>query len=379
MTPLARVAWRPFRLPLRAETYAAHGTASSRDGLLIVVEGVEGARGLGEASPLPSYSGGSVEECAAILAGFATGLLASPAESLWRSLPPLVGGHPGSVAALACGFETAVADLLARTEGVPLHRFLRPRPGADADAVIEANAVIDNPDPMRAAEETRDAIQAGFTTLKVKIGFDLDRQRLAAVRAVAGPFVHLRADANGAWDEAATLEALPRLAAAGVELLEQPLPPAAGPAALARVRAAGSVRIAADEGCRTTAELGALLAAGAIDAAVVKPMASGLRESLAILAAAREAALDAIVTTTFDAGIGTALAMHLAATLDAPRPACGIATHARLAADIVTGVPPLETGRVTLPGIAHIPGLGLTLDEAALEAHATGPWQEVRR
>lgn len=379
MTPLARVAWRPFRLPLRAETHAAHGTASTREGLLIVVEGVEGGRGLGEASPLPSYTGGSVEECAALLAGIAPALLVSPAESLWRSLPALAGGHPGLLAALTCGLETAVADLLARGEGVPLHRLLRPRTGIAADVVVEANAVIDNPDPMRAAEETRDAIQSGFTTLKVKAGFDLDRQRFAAVRAVAGPFVRLRADANGAWDEAATLEALPRLAAAGVVLLEQPLPPAPGPAALARVRAASPIPIAADEGCRTTSELASLLAANAIDAVVVKPMASGLRESLAILAAAREAAIEAIVTTTFDAGIGTALAMHLAATLDEPRPACGIATHGRLAADIVTGVLPVEGGRVTLPGIAHIPGLGVTLDEAALEAHATGPWQEVRR
>ncbi|MFN8508485.1 MAG: enolase C-terminal domain-like protein [Dehalococcoidia bacterium] len=379
MTPLARVAWRPFRLPLRAETHAAHGTTATREGLLIVVEGVEGARGLGEASPFPSYTGGSVEECAALVASVAPGLLASPADSLWRSLPPLPGGHPGSLAALACGIETALADLLARGEGVPLHRFLRPRPGGDADAVVEANTVIDNPDPMRAAEETRDAVQAGFTTLKVKAGFDLDRQRFAAVRAVAGPFVRLRADANGAWDEAAALDALPRLAAAGVELLEQPLPALSGPAALARLRAASPVRIAADEACRTMSDLAALLASNAIDAVVVKPMASGLRESLAILAAAREAALEAIVTTTFDAGIGTALAMHLAATLDEPRPACGIATHARLAADIVTGVPAVAGGRVTLPGIAHIPGLGVTLDEAALEAHATGPWQEVRR
>ncbi|HMS60194.1 MAG TPA: hypothetical protein PKA49_15245, partial [Tepidiformaceae bacterium] len=66
-------------------------------------------------------------------------------------------------------------------------------------------------------------------------------------------------------------------------------------------------------------------------------------------------------------------------TLDDPRPACGIATHARLAADIVTGVPPVISGVVTLPGIPHIPGLGVALDAAALDAHATGPWQEVLR
>ena len=377
MTPLARIAWRPFRLPLRQAAHAAHGTAEFREGLLIVTENTEGVRGLGEASPLPTYTGGSAGECGALLEAVAPALLTQPAESLWQALPALPEGHPGSIVALRCGLESALADLLARGEGLSLHRFLRPLP--DTDAAIEANAVIDHPDPMRAAEETRTAVQEGFTTLKVKVGFDHDRQRLAAVRAVAGPYVHLRADANGAWDEAAALAMLAPLAAARVELLEQPLPPAVGPLALARLRAASPVRIAADEGCRTRAEFGALVAAGAIDAVVVKPMASGLREALAILAAARAAGVEAIVTTTFDAGIATALAMHLAGTLDAPRPACGIATHARLAADVVTGVPPVVSGVVTLPGIPHIPGLGVTLDPAALDAHATGPWQEVLR
>ncbi|HMS59007.1 MAG TPA: enolase C-terminal domain-like protein, partial [Tepidiformaceae bacterium] len=268
MTPLARIAWRPFRLPLRQAAQAAHGTAEFRDGLLIVAENIEGVCGFGEASPLPSYTGGSADECAALLAAFAPALLTQPAESLWQALPSLPEGHPGSIAALRCGLETAIADLLARGDGLSLHRFLRPLP--DTDAAIEANAVIDNPDPMRAAEETRTAVQDGFTTLKVKVGFDHDRQRLAAVRAVAGPYVRLRADANGAWDEAAALAMLAPLAAARVELLEQPLPPAAGPLAHARLRAASAARIAPDEGCRTRPEFEALVTAGAIDAVVVK-------------------------------------------------------------------------------------------------------------
>jgi len=55
-------------------------------------------------------------------------------------------------------------------------------------------------------------------------------------------------------------------------------------------------------------------------------MVTGLREALAMLGLARAEGLRAIVTTTFDSGVGTMLAAHLAALLPEPRPACGLST-----------------------------------------------------
>ena len=83
-----------------------------------------------------------------------------------------------------------------------------------------------------------------------------------------------------------------------------------------------------------------------------------------------------IVTTTFDSGIGVAAALHLAAAVPSvrrplPDPAHGLATADHLAAAIVVEPPRPHGGAMALP---QRPGLGVVLDERALDAAATGPW-----
>lgn len=378
MATIRSVRWRPFSLPLRVPANAAHGVSDSREGLVIVLVDDDGRAGLGEASPLTSYAGGSVAECDAAMGNAASQLAGRSAQHAWDA--PLTAGpgiSPGGLAALSCGLETAVTDLLAGADGVPLYAWLKP--GAPLDPTVPVNGLVDQPTAPEAAAEAARLAAAGFRTLKVKAGFgvELDSQRLAAIRGAIGHDITLRADANGAWDEATATTMLAICREHGISLLEQPVPPAAGVAALARLRRHfAGVQIAADEGCRSLDDFEALRAADAVDAIVVKPMASGLREALRIMDAAESARIPVIVTTTFDSGIGVTLAAHLAATLPEPRPACGLATHERLATDIVTGVLPVVCGQITL---APAPGLGLTLDLEALEEVATGPWREVVR
>ena len=213
--------------------------------------------------------------------------------------------------------------------------------------------------------------------MKVKVGGNLhiDGGRLRAVRAALGPNAELRIDANGAWTEDEAANALAAHAVHGVALCEQPVAPGPdAPARLARVRAASPVPIAADESCASLDDLRGLLDADAVDAVVVKPLRTGLGEGLAMLREAGARSVPCILTTTFDTGIGTTLALHLAALLSEPRPACGLATLPLLAGDIVRGCPAPEAG--ALPSPAG-PGLGVELDEAALGRFATGPWEGV--
>jgi len=107
---------------------------------------------------------------------------------------------------------------------------------------------------------------------------------------------------------------------------------------------------------------------------VIKPMASGLRQALAMIALARSASLPVIVTTMFDTGVGTTAAMHLAALAGNPPPACGLATLDLLEDDLVIGVPRVIRGWLRIPGR---PGLGVRVDEHALSRYASGPQGEV--
>jgi L-alanine-DL-glutamate epimerase-like enolase superfamily enzyme len=188
-----------------------------------------------------------------------------------------------------------------------------------------------------------------------------------AVRDALGPGVRLRLDANGAWTAGQAIETIRCMERFGLEFVEQPVA-AGNPQEMARVRAAVGVRIAADEDVTSPAAARRVLAAGAADCLVLKPMVlGGLRTAMEIAAMARAAGAGVIVTTTIDSGVATAATLHLAAALPEDTPACGLATGALLAADIID--PPLAPKRGCLR-LPDGPGLGVDLDEAALSRYA---------
>ena len=83
--------------------------------------------------------------------------------------------------------------------------------GAAEPVVVKCNATIAAADRAGAGTAAAAAQSAGFETVKLKAGVGDDAGRVAAVRAVGGPELAIRLDANGAWtpDEAiATLRVL---------------------------------------------------------------------------------------------------------------------------------------------------------------------------
>lgn len=375
---IARISWRPFAIPMRAAFSAAHGATTSREGVLVRLEAADGVTSLGEASPLPSYGGGSVAAVVDALPAVSSRLLAGLSHTLvapesWRW--PHAAGTP-ALPALACAVETALAAMAAARARQPLWRWLCGDAAGAPAPVIPVNGTIGAPTTAGAAIEAAAATAAGYRTLKLKVGIapEDDARRVSAVRAAIGPDVALRLDANGAWGPVWAPARMAMARDAGVLLVEQPLPPGAGAlagmAALAREFA--PVRVAADESCRTAADIEALAGTGLV--AIVKPMVSGLAEAVRMLRRARDLGVECIVTTTLDAGVGTAAAMHLAALLPEPRLACGLATLALLEGDVVTGVPEVRHDAVTLPETL---GLGVTIDEPALERFATAPWTTI--
>ncbi len=370
--PIANVRWRPWRIPLRDLLATGAGDLTERQGLVVRIETATGAAGLGECAPLPG-EGLGVPALERRLVEVGGALVGRPSAEAWRSLP----GDPVRGADVAV--ETALTDLLSKACGVPLGAWLADKAGLapPAPVPVPVNALLGAALPDDLARDAEAAVACGFRTVKVKVGRDVaaDTARLRAVRAALGPDAELRIDANGAWSEEEAVSALAAHAAHGVALCEQPV--AAGPDAperLARVRTASPIPIAADEACASLADLRALLDAGAVDAVVIKPLRTGLAEAVAMIGEAAARDVPCILTTTFDTGIGTALAIHLAAIVPEPRPACGLATLPLLAGDIARGCPTPVAGALPLPAA---PGLGVELDETTLDRFATGPWEGV--
>jgi L-Ala-D/L-Glu epimerase len=339
-----------FRARLRAPFVSASGSLSDRELVLVRLEDSEGWVGLGESAPLPDYHGVNVgdvvealEACGDALAGARPGTSPQDALAEWRAMAILP-----AVAAV----DMALWDLEGRRTGEPVWRLL----GAREAHSVEVNYTVAAADRAGAAAQAAEAKAAGFRTVKAKVGIGDDAGRLAAVRAVVGPDVAIRLDANGAWSIAEAEAALGTLAPIGIELCEEPV---RGLAQTRELAAATSVPLALDE---TAAAIGAL-DERVCDAVCLKVASSGGITGLIDAARrARGAGYDVYLASTLDGPLGIAAALHVAAVIR-PRRACGLATLA-LFADREDPLPARD-GRIDVPTGA---GLGDGL----------APWYQTR-
>jgi o-succinylbenzoate synthase len=334
------IRYNPFSLRLSSPLDTAAGRIEDRSGFVVSVAS-EGHRGVGEAAPLPGWTE-SYDDCEAALAGAAGG----SGDDTPANLTDPIAGIDASTPAARHGVELAVADARARAAGESLAAWLVDGSAADS---VPVNTTVGDASAETTAKATREAVEAGYEAVKVKVGArgaDADEARLRASREAAGDGIELRADANGAWD-AGTAERMVDVAAAlDFAYVEQPRPASelAGNAAL---RGRG-VDIAVDESVAAEG-VDAVLDAGAADILVCKPMALGgpVRTcELARRAATRD--VGAVVTTTIDGVVARTGALHVAAALP-EIPACGLATGDRLESDLAPDPAPADAGRMEVP------------------------------
>lgn len=363
-----RLAWDGFRIPLVASFETAHGPLAYREGLVLRVTTDGGLEGLGEISPFPAFDGTTLDEALTDLIGFAPETIGVPVEDLARALTIREGWGP-RVPAVRHGLDVAGHDAVARQAGIAVAELLAER----VERVVPVNATIATADLEAAVNRARAAVAAGFRCVKLKVGMAstlaAEVARVAAVREAIGSAVKLRLDANGAWDvdrAIATLRVLDRF---DLEVVEQPVP-ATDLAGLARVRRATRIPIAADEAVTGVGSAREILDRAAADVLVVKPMVlGGLGPAREVIRQATAAGCGVIVTTTVDAGIGVAAALHLAATLPGSGFAAGLATGLLLDGDVVAERLPIERGTMNLP---ERPGLGVVVDPEQLERFSSG-------
>ncbi|AWN35544.1 N-acetyl-D-Glu racemase DgcA [Methylobacterium radiodurans] len=273
------------RFPIAGAFTISRGSRTETAVVVARVADAAGLAGQGECVPYARY-GESVESVAALI----TAQDEAVAAGLTRA--ELLEHLPAGAARNA--LDCALLDLEAKQLGRPAYEILGL--SAPAPAITAYTLSLGTPESME--EAARKA--AARPLLKVKLGGEGDPERIAAVRRGA-PVSRLIVDANEAW-RPETLEAnLAACVAAGVSLIEQPLP-AGDDAALEGMER--PIPICADESLHDRAGLDAL--AGRYDAVNIKlDKTGGLTEAVMLAHEARARGLSLMIGCM----VGTSLAM----------------------------------------------------------------------
>lgn len=319
-------------IPMGEPFVTSGGVLAERELAVIRLEDDDGTVGFGEAAPLESYDGVSIEDVMDAL----------------RGGPPRRGSPPQARAA----WELAELDLQARRRGRPLGE-----PGADA---IPVNLTLPAGPPAEVAAAAAAGLREGYSCFKVKVGLPDDDERVAGVREAIGSWPALRVDANGAWapDEAAT--AIAALEAHDLQLVEQPCRTLVE---LVEVRREVEVPIAADEPIRSAEDVRAAADTGACDVVNVKLAgAGGFTAAREALRAAADRGLERFLSSTLDGPWGISAALQLAAS-EGLSLACGLATLDLFDAALARALPAPTAG---LQAVPQGPGLGVAVEGETL-------------
>ncbi len=298
-------------------------------------------------------------------------------EGLWDEMLALLrrwGHSRGFVVEAMSGIDIALWDLLARSVGKPLYKFLG---GAGREKVRCYISKVYFDEIPRMAEEARAQVARGFSAVKVQIGWAAarggDRADVRTVRAVrdaVGPDVEVMLDANGAYDAGTAVRVGRQLEELDVAWLEEPVP-ADDLDGYAHIRRSVRVPLAAGETEFGLFGFRDLIARGCID--VLQPEVArigGITAARRLWALAHAHNLPYAPHTGFSGGIAHLASLHLAAA------APNFYTYEYMGTQYVQNplreiftqpFPVPERGQIALP---QGPGLGLELDPDALRRYA---------
>ncbi|WP_410676831.1 muconate/chloromuconate family cycloisomerase [Amycolatopsis sp. cmx-4-68] len=366
MTDLAieRVETVLLDVPLRRPHRFARTGMAAQPVLLVFVHTHDGVVGVGEGVVPggPWWGGESVETMALVVERYFT--------------PVLLGRRVDDIAGILCDLgdvvaanlyakaavEVALHDAWARALGVPVHTLLG---GVVRRSVPVTWALGTEPAPV-VADEALAKLDDGHRSFKLKMGALDPAEDVARVCAVAEKLVgvaSVRVDLNARWDLLTSLRYLPRLADAGIDLVEQPVP-GAEVEALTEINAALPIPVMADESLRTPGDALRLAKAHAADVFSLKTTKSGgLRATRAIAEVAAAAGIPCHAGTSIESPVGTAATLQLACTTPAVTWGSELFGPLLMSEELLTTPLRYADGELHLP---DGPGLGIELDLMAV-------------
>ncbi len=339
----------PYTLPLRRRWRSGSQAFEARQGWLLELEDTDGVTGYGDCAPLPSHGTETASAACTSLVSALPGMTGITPEQALERLPA-----PGTLPASRCALETALLDLVAKHQELPLHKWLDPA----SNSVVRVNAALGTLDD-EVVGRARTVLTQGYRTLKLKVGVVDPQQEIGQLQLLCDTLpegVQLRLDANRSWEPVTARSFINQLSGLPIESLEEPL---AHPdiEELKQLQGETDITLALDETIAQIA-MNDLSQLPPLRRLVLKPMSlGGPLTTLRLGQHARELGIESVITSSVDSAAGVWAATQLAAAMDSPAELChGLGTGDWLQRDLGAG-PKINHGLITIPST---PGLGFT-------------------
>lgn len=352
-------------LPTIRAHQLAMATMQQQTLVIVKLRCSDGVEGIGEATTIGglSYGDESPEGIKLTIDTYlAPALIGADATNVHAAMAKLNKVARGNRFA-KCALETALLDAQGKRLNVPLVTLL----GGAVRSTLPTLWTLASGDTQRDIDEAERLLaERRHDTFKLKIGRRSVRDDVAHVSAIKralGERARVTVDVNQAWNEAEAATGIAMLEAAGIDLIEQPVPREQR-AALARLAARFVVPIMADETLMGPEDAIDLVRGACADVFALKIMKSGgLYATLRTAAVGDAAGIALYGGTMLEGSVGTLAAAHAFCTL--PQLAWGTELFGPLLLkeDIVVERPAYRDFCLHLP---TGPGLGVAIDEDKL-------------
>ena len=365
---IERIDVYPVRYPTEGyfKFFEGPGGSYGRAAVILKITADDGTVGWGQSVPVARWSYETLDTATIVLRNYLAPTL------IGRDPLDILGAHQAMDKAIAPAFSTgmpitragldlALHDLAGKLTGQSLAQMWKLPNGGPLTLSWTINArTIDEVDRLIEAGRKR-----GYRNFNIKVAPDpkFDVQLARRVRRLV-PDGFLWADANGGYDPPTALETAPKLANAGVDVLEAPIRPnqLSGYQALKRQ---GALPILMDEGVVSPVELTEFIRLKMLDGVAMKPSRTGgllsAKRQIEIL---RDAGLMWLGSGLCDTDISLAATLCLYGAFGLKKPAALNAPQF-LVDDVL--VRPLKP-RGDVIEVPTGPGLGIEVDEKKVMA-----------
>ncbi len=338
-----------------------HGSAG-RAAVIVKMTADDGTVGWGQSVPIAKWSYETLETTTIVLRDYYAPVL------IGRDPTDIHGAHVAMDQAVAPGFSTgmpisragvdiALHDLAGKLRNQSLAQMW----GRPAGGPILLSWTVNVKETGDVERVMNDGMKRGYQNFNIKVAPDPDFDVALAgeVRRLA-PHTFLWADANGGYEPDTALKAAPRLADAGVDVLESPLRPnrISGYQALKKQ---GALPILMDEGVISPTDLDEFRKLGMLDGVAMKPArCGGLLSNKRQIELCAEHGLVWLGSGLTDPDISLAATLALYGAFGLKKPAA-LNGPQFLTTDVLAEPLHIENGRAQVPAG---PGLGIQVDEA---------------